>query len=204
MTSIHALNQSIQGTAATASANARASQVGATVAALTQEGLRRMDFPLTNDCMYFSWSPKAAFDARDSGEIARGEFDTLYDYLTKSDYVDIAAHTLLEVEIRSLPKPTQLMAIYRVADNTSGAEHGVILPGASVTSSRQYAERHAELNCAGQHRLMTTMVYPDELVTLGNPNEFTYVPRSLTAGFARYISDLARITTTDNAVAIGG
>jgi len=203
MTSIHTHTQSIQATGATVPADAWASKVGAPMAAMNQDGLRELDFPLMNDCMNSSWSPKAAFDARESGEIARGEFETLYDYLTKSDYVETAAHTLLEVAIRSLPKPTQLMTIYRIADSTCGAERGVILPGASVTNSRPYAERHAELYCAGQYRLMTTKVYPDELVTFGNPNEFTYVPRSLTTGFARYLSDIARITPTDHAVAVG-
>lgn len=160
---------------------------------LTMEELRNLDFELFNGSTRFSWSPKAAFDARETGEVGPdGEYETLYDYLTKSEYSGIAAQTLLEVNHRLVPKADALITVYRAADKDCGADYGVILPGASVTESKAYAKRHADLYMSGQHKLMETMVYPDELVTRGDSHEFTYVPRSLQVGYDRYAADVAR------------
>ncbi len=162
---------------------------------LTLAELRNLDFELLNDCIYFSWSPKAAFDARETGEVGPdGESETLYDFLTKPDYIGIAAQTLLEVSPRFLPKVGVLMTVYRAADKGCGADYGVILPGACVTESKAHANRHADLYLNKQHKLMATKVYPDELVTHGNPHDFIYVPRTLTGGYERYVADVARAT----------
>jgi len=164
---------------------------------LSPEALRSFDFELCDQSTYFSWSPKAAFDAREAGEVgSNGEYETLYDYLTQPDGADIAAETLLEVSRRMLPKTDVLMTVYRAADETCGADLGAILPGASVTESKAYAKRHADLYLSGQHKLMETKVFPDELVTRGSPHDFTYVPRSLQVGYARFAADAARARKT--------
>lgn len=160
---------------------------------LSPEALRNCDFELCSKNTYFSWSPKAAFDARESGEVnPNGGYETLYDYLTQPDGADIAAGTLLEVSRRMLPKADVLMKVYRTANKTCSGGYGVILPGASVTESRAYAKRHAELYLNRNHKLMETTVFPDELVTHGNPHEFIYIPRSLQVGYARFTADLTR------------
>ena len=88
------------------------------------------------------------------------------------------------------------MKVYRAADKTCGADYGVILPGASVTESKAYAMRHADLYLTGNHKLMETTVFPDELVARGSPHDFTYVPRSLQVGYERFVADVARSRTT--------
>lgn len=164
---------------------------------LSPEALRSFDFELCNQSTYFSWSPKAAFDAREAGEVgSNGEYETLYDYLTQPDSADIAADTLLEVSRRMLPKADVLMKVYRAADETCEADSGAILPGASVTESKAYAKEHADLHLSCQHMLMETKVFPDELVTRGSPHDFTYVPRSLQVGYARFAADVARARKT--------
>jgi hypothetical protein len=165
---------------------------------LSPEALRSFDFELCDRSTYFSWSPKAAFDAREAGEVgSNGEYETLYDYLTQPDGADIAADTLLEVSRRMLPKADVQMTVYRAADETCGADLRAILPGASVTESKAYAKEHADLYLSGQNQLMETDVFPDELVTRGSPHDFTYIPRSLQLGYARFAADVARARKTD-------
>lgn len=90
---------------------------------LSLDQLRSMDFAPPSDCNYFSWSPRKAFKARDSGQIGQGgELETLHTYLTQKEYRFTAADTLLEVSILTLPNPNALINIYRVASPESGAE----------------------------------------------------------------------------------
>ena len=160
---------------------------------LSIDQIRYLDFELFNGSTRFSWSPKAAFDAREASEVGESPgFETLYDYLTKPEYVDVAANTLLEVAESHLPRADVLLTIYRAADSECGSDYDAILPGASVTTWKTYAIRHAELHMSNQHKLMSTKVYPDELVTRGDAHEFTYVPRSLAVGFQRYTDDVKR------------
>jgi hypothetical protein len=82
------------------------------------------------------------------------------------------------------------MRIYRTADASCGAKWGAILPGASVSESLEYVKRHADLHLDASHKVLSTMVYPDELLTLGNPHEFIYVPRSAQGAYQRYLQDV--------------
>jgi predicted nucleotidyltransferase/8-oxo-dGTP pyrophosphatase MutT (NUDIX family) len=55
---------------------------------------------------------------------------------------------------------------------------GGIMPGSYVTESLPYARRHGEMQFHGRKwRVFAIEVYPDELVSLGDPHEFIYVPR---------------------------
>lgn len=161
---------------------------------LTMDQLRSLNFQLFNDNTNFSWSPKAAFDVREAGEIGvETGYETLHGYLSKPDYRDVASSTLLEVPLSKLPRAEALLTVYRAVDVDCGATFGAILPGACVTDSKAYAKNHADLHMDERHKLMSTKVYPDELVTRGNPHEFTYVPRSLADGHKRYLADVKRL-----------
>jgi hypothetical protein len=155
--------------------------------------LSSMDSSPPVDCNYFSWSPRKAFKARDSGQIGQGgELETLHTYLTQKEYRFTAADTLLEVSILTLPNPNALITIYRVASPESGAEFGAILPGAAVSESVSHAQWFADAGLVKNARMLSTKVFPDELVTHGNPHDFIYVPRSVKAGFERYLADVKR------------
>jgi hypothetical protein len=155
--------------------------------------LRSIDFAPPYDCTYFSWSPKNAFDARENGKVGAGhEWETLHTYLTDADYRFTAADTLLEVKRCDLPNPEALVTIYRVTDPESGSDFGAILPGAAVTESIAHVQWFADVYPAKKHKLLSTKVHPDELVTHGNPHDFIYIPRSLKAGFERYLADVKR------------
>ena len=71
MTSITTLAQSFQAMTATGkTASTPQLQACGNLPMLTMDDLRNMDFELFNGSTYFSWSPKAAFDARETGEVA--------------------------------------------------------------------------------------------------------------------------------------
>ena len=155
--------------------------------------LRNFDFAPPYDCTNFSWSPKYAFDARESGEVGAGhEWETLHTYLTDLNYRFTAADTLLEVNRCDLPNPGALMTIYRVTGSESGSDYGAILPGAAVSESIAHVQWFAEVYPSKKHKLLSTKVHPDELVTHGNPHEFIYIPRTLKVGFERYLADVKR------------
>jgi len=154
------------------------------------EQFRNLEFEICNESPNSSWTPKAAFDAREAGLVGRfGEYETLSQYLENPDYIDEAA-VVLGTHVCLLPKPDELITVYRANDATCGANFGSILPGASVTDSEDYAKRHADFYLNKQSRIMTLEVYPDELVTFGNEGEFIYVPRSLADGHQRFLSDV--------------
>ena len=91
-----------------------------------------------------------------------------------------------------LPNSNALMTVYQVASLESGADFGAILPGAAVSECVSHAQWFADVGLVKSARLLSTKVYPDELVTQGNPHDFIYVPRSVKAGFERYLADVKR------------
>lgn len=160
---------------------------------LSLEQLRSMDFAQPYGCSYFSWSPVKAFKVRESGQLGPGgELETLHKYLNQRDLRSTAADILLEVHVLKLPNPNALMTIYRVAGTESGADFGAILPGAAVSECVSHAQWFADAGLVKNARLLSTKVFPDELVTYGNPHDFIYVPRSVRAGFERYLADVKR------------
>lgn len=159
--------------------------------AMTLEQLVDLKFAKEGLSWYDSWTPKVAFDARNHGEVGYGaDFETLFEYLRDARHNWVASMLLLDVPKSELPGANDLIRIYRSADASSGAQWGAILPGASVSESYEYVVRHGELYCDETRTILTSCVYPDELVTLGSPHAFTYVPRSISSGYARYISDM--------------
>ena len=160
---------------------------------LSSAQLSSMDFAPLYDCNYFSWSPLKAFKARDSGQMGQGgELETLHTYLTQKEYRSTTADTLLEVPPIKLPNSNALITVYRVASPESGADFGAILPGAAVSECVSHAQWFAITGLVKNARMLSTKVFPDELVTHGNPHDFIYVPRSLKAGFERYLADVKR------------
>jgi len=155
--------------------------------------LSSMDFAPPLDCNYFSWSPLKAFKARESGQMGQGgELETLHTYLTQKEYRATTADTLLEVPSIKLPNSNALVTVYRVASPESGADFGAILPGAAVSECVSHAQWFADAGLVKNARMLSTKVFPDELVTHGNPHNFIYVPRSVRAGFERYLADVKR------------
>ena len=155
--------------------------------------LSSMDFAPPYDCNYFSWSPLKAFKARESGQMGQGgELETLHTYLTQKEYRATTADTLLEVPPIKLPNSNALVTVYRVASPESGADFGAILPGAAVSECISHAQWFADTVLVKNAKMLSTKVFPDELVTHGNPHDFIYVPRSVKAGFERYLADVRR------------
>ena len=155
--------------------------------------LSSMDFAPPLDCNYFSWSPLKAFKARESGQMGQGgELETLHTYLTQKEYRATTADTLLEVPPIKLPNSNALITVYRVASPESGADFGAILPGAAVSECVSHAQWFADADLVKNARMLSTKVFTDELVTHGSPHDFIYVPRSLKAGFERYLADVKR------------
>lgn len=65
-------------------------------------------------------------------------------------------------------------------------EYGGILPGSYVTESLGYAKMHGETQLEGKTwKIHTIDVYPNELVSLGDPHEFIYVPSNPQAALGR-------------------
>ena len=160
---------------------------------LSRTQLSSMDFAPPFDCNYFSWSPLKAFKARDSGQMGQGgELETLQTYLDQKELRSTAANILLEIHMFKLPNSNALMTVYQVASLESGADFGAILPGAAVSECVSHAQWFADADLVKNARLLSTKVYPDELVTQGNPHDFIYVPRSVKAGFERYLADVKR------------
>jgi hypothetical protein len=160
---------------------------------LTADMLRQMDFEAPGESLRWSWSPKAVFDAREAGEIAPdGEYETLHQYISNPDLQVTAAQTLLEVPLSRLPAPEVLLAVYRAVDQETGCNFGAVLPGAYVSESKTYAMEHGDTCSSAGVTLLGTHVFPDELVTFGDPHEFIYAPRSLEAAFERYLLDVAK------------
>ena len=160
---------------------------------LSSAQLSSMDFAPPVECNYLSWSPLKAFKARESGQVGQGgELETLQTYLNQKELRSTAANILLEVHMYKLPNSNALMTVYQVASLESGADFGAILPGAAVSECVSHSQWFADAGLVKSARLLSTKVYPDELVTQGNPHDFIYVPRSVKAGFERYLADVKR------------
>ena len=160
---------------------------------LSSAQLSSMDFAPPFDCNYFSWSPAKAFKVRDSGQMGTGsELETLHTYLIQKDLRSTAADILLDVHPHKLPNTNALVTIYRIVSPESGADFGAILPGAAVSECVSHAQWFADAGLLKNARMLSTKVFPDELVTHGNPHDFIYVPRSVKTGFDRYLADVKR------------
>lgn len=194
MTSINNATSPVTGDTATENLTESVSfQENVEFTLLTINQFRGLDFELCDQCTTNSWSPKDAFDARELGKVGgQMRYETLHDYLVNVYYREIVASILLELPKNMLPRVDVLLTIYRATDDTCGLSYGSILPGASITTSMAYAKRHADLHLTTQKRIMTMKVYPDELVTHGNPHEFNYIPRSLSIAYGRYLHDNKR------------
>lgn len=157
---------------------------------LTKSEFRELDFPLYNGNTYFSWSPKRVFDSREDKDfLTEDGHETLQTYLSNNDLHDIAKMLL---NTNSLPRKGSLISIYRSLDSECGSEYGAILPGAAVSTSLNHAKWLSEIEPTANRALFASKVYPDELLTHGNPEDFIYIPRSLQVGFDRYLADTER------------
>lgn len=149
---------------------------------LTKEQLEKYEFEHPQSG---SITPKRAFEKRQEGE-----WESLYDLSQYPDqwnflnalgkgweghWEGVGASLYLINKIKS----NSPINIYR-ASNTGG-----ILPGAYVSESKLYAINHGETILDGRYKLYQLSVYPDELMSLGDPHEFLYIPRSLDVAHER-------------------
>lgn len=161
---------------------------------LTMEQLRNLNFESFKGSTRFTWTPTAAFEAREAGKIGSNvEYQTLHDYLTRPEFLTFANTVLLNGGKGIRPRPNRLMTVYLAADQDRGSTLGVVLPGASVTEMKSLSKDLAFFYMRSKERLISTEVYPDELVTREEPHDFTYVPRSLSVAYTRYIADVTRL-----------
>jgi hypothetical protein len=162
---------------------------------LTSEGLRQLQFSPPAESMMSSLSPKEAFDLREQGEVDTPEgFETLAVYLQNPERQIDAAMSLLKVRIDRLPKSNRLLKVFRACDTSCGGQYGAILPGAYVTELKSQAYEHGKTSLQRGFEIFSTHVYPDELLTLGNPHDFIYIPRNLAIAYSRYAVDVYRQT----------
>lgn len=162
---------------------------------LTPEELRHFEFNRPAESMMSLLSPKEAFDLRGQGEVDTPEgFETLAVYLQDPERRIDAAMSLLKVRIDRLPKSNRLLKVFRACDSSSGGQYGAILPGAYVTELKSQAYEHGRTYLQRGFEIFSTHVYPDELLTLGNPHDFIYIPRNLAMAHGRYTADVYRQT----------
>lgn len=142
-------------------------------------------------CLCDSWSPLRAMAVRLRGDIGPGrEFETLADYLFNESLLDIPC-ALLELCPRHLPRPGEAIRVFQLVQAPPKSPE-VILPGAAVFTSVEHAQWVVECAPDVMWQLLETEVYPDELLTVGKPGHFIYVPRSVLTGYERHMRDTLR------------
>lgn len=120
------------------------------------------------------------------------EFETLADYLFDESLLDIPC-ALLELCPRHLPRRGEAIRVFQLVQAPPESPE-VILPGAAVFTSVEHAQWVDECAPDRTWQLLWTEVYPDELVTVGKPGHFIYVPRSVLMGYERLERDTLRAT----------
>lgn len=142
------------------------------------------------------WSPAQALRERLDGRIgADAGRPTLRDYLCRPGFMCDEPHSLVNTHLSELPKPDALLVVYGLCfqnEETETTRCAVVMPGASVAISKDLARMMVPADEGHSFELVTTTVYPDELVYQGAPYAFIYVPRSLELGFERYQADYQR------------
>lgn len=164
---------------------------------ITKEELRNLDFKTREGGS--SISPKRAFDFRDAKNTdPNKEWESLADLASYQD--DFRFKETLgygferevpnSLSLRQKIKKGEKLKVYRaveLADNLTLPND--ILPGSYVSESKRYAERHGESILEGgmklKYRVLELEVYPDELLTYGDPHEFLYIPRDLDTAHSR-------------------
>lgn len=142
-------------------------------------------------CLCDSWSPLRAMAVRLRGDIGPGrEFETLADYLFDESLLDIPC-ALLELCPRHLPRQGEAIRVFQLVQAPPESPEA-ILPGAAVFTSVEHAQWVDDCAPNVMWQLLETEVYPDELVTLGKPGHFIYVPRSMLMGYERLERDTLR------------
>jgi len=143
------------------------------------------------DCLGDSWSPLRAMAVRLRGDIGAGrEFETLADYLFDDSLRDIAC-ALLGLCPRHLPRQGEAVRVFQLVLAPPESPE-VILPGAAVFTSVEHAQCVVECTPDVMWQLLETEVYPDEMVTVGKPGHFIYIPRSVLMGYERHMRDTLR------------
>ena len=156
---------------------------------LTKEELANLEFPVIEGG--HSITPKDALERRKNKDFET--FETLYDLATYDDpwrfYESLGKGWEGHWDNKVTPslhlinkiKNNEPIMIYR-ASNMGG-----ILPGAYVTESREYAIFHGQSCIPGKYKIYQMKVYPDELMSHGDPHEFVYIPRSVDIAHKRLV-----------------
>lgn len=161
---------------------------------LTLEAFAALDLFDSDDA---HCSPAQALKMRQKGHIAPdGSVPTLQSYLTAAKWSDAGADSTLRAQAEKLPKIHAPLAVYFIPRGRAQAKHGVVMPGNYVAISKSLARMMAQVGPNVPVPMLSTTVYPDELVYHGHAHGFVYVPRSVQAGFERYQADVAAVVDT--------
>lgn len=148
----------------------------------TPEELSKMEFDVPEGGS--SITPKRSFEWRD--QMAKGPeegHETLADLASYDDQWrfenvlgkgwESCSETPNSLGLAPAIKAGRKIKVFRATDT------GGILPGAYVTESLTYARNHGKTQFNHRNwRIYSIDVNPDELVSLGDPHEFIYVPRT--------------------------
>jgi hypothetical protein len=156
------------------------------LAPLTQDEFAGLDFKVPEGGS--SKTPKTVFGWD------RGEYETLSDLAAGDDTFRFnealgkgyESDTPNTMRLAGKIKSGNQITIYRASDV------GDILPGSYVSESRKYVESHGENIINAPYEIFSMDVYPDELMTYGDPHEFIYIPRTKEAGYQRYLDQFER------------
>jgi hypothetical protein len=155
---------------------------------MTKEEFRNWEFPVPPGGS--SKTPKMVFNWR------RDEYETLADLANYDDDrlnevlgKGWAHSTGIMNSLYLIPyiKQGKLITVYRASDV------GDIIPGSYVSESQKYVSEHGEFNIpGGKYIIYSKHVYPDELMTYGDPHEFIYIPRNLERAHLPFIINALR------------
>lgn len=147
---------------------------------LTFEQFKNWDFNVPEGGA--SKTPKTVFSW------SRDDYETLYDLSQQPDtfrfeeslgkgWKDWKTSLHLAEQI----KRNEPITVYRASDV------GDIIPGSYVSESLDYAKQHQENIMQGVGKIYSLNVYPDELMTYGDPHEFIYIPRDAKTEYNRLV-----------------
>lgn len=142
---------------------------------MTREELKNWDFKTPVGGA--SKSPKTVFSWD------REDIETLADIAKYDEWrLDeaLGAHITSKIpktlKLKPAIKKGKPIKIYRAAQREQG-----IIPGAYVSESKPYVQEHGEAILGEKEDwiIHEDTVYPDELMTYGDPHEFLYIPRNI-------------------------
>lgn len=140
---------------------------------MTKEELKQWEFDVPAGGG--SKSPKTVLNWK------RDEYETLADLAKQDDKYRF--HESLGKGWNDIPHSAYLIPKIQRGDKITiyrSSDTGDIVPGSYVSESLRYVNEHGDRSIPNKKwKVYKTEVYPDELMTYGDPHEFIYIPRSV-------------------------